>query len=566
MIPVRVGRMVASPYGFLRGTAVVMAEDVARLPSTGITPVVCGDSHLGNFGFYASPERDLVIDLNDFDEAHPGGWEWDLRRLVASIWVAGRQNGASEDDCAAAVRSCVSSYRLELAPAGRRTAVLPLLHPARRRPARRPDGGPAGRRSAALGQTRAQPHQRPRAAALHPKKSTAHGKIVEEPPLITRLPEPEAEQLAEALDDYLQTLTTHWRRVLGGYTLLDVAHKVVGVGSVGLRAYVVLLEGSSPEDVVFLQLKQARRSVLARYVHGESAWHAHQGQRVVEYQQALQTVSDPLLGWTTVNGLQYYVRQFRNMKGTIPLDAMDAKALIDYTSVVGQLLAKGHARTSGASMIAGYMGRSERVDDALCVFARRYADQTEADHAALVAAVDKRKVAGRARCLDHLRDAELVDHQLEVMLVDDLSVSALGRRGSDPVRLRLGALQRLDAFKGRRRHPSTRRPVHQKAYAAKTVEFLQCGQHGRLEHVDACIHLRRVDLDPGDSDAGTLTGFMYPVHDRDLPFVDVQAAANENLRGAGPNFLNSVSARAHRLLGLPGGGDDAAPRRPVGHQ
>ena len=155
--------------------------------------------------------------------------------------------------------------------------------------------------------------------------------------------------------------------MLGGYTLLDVAHKVVGVGSVGLRAYVALLEGSSPEDVVFLQLKQARRSVLARYVHGESAWHAHQGQRVVEYQQALQTVSDPLLGWTTMDGLQYYVRQFRNMKGTIPLDAMDAAALIDYAGVVGQLLAKGHARTSGASMIAGYLGRSDRVDDALCV-------------------------------------------------------------------------------------------------------------------------------------------------------------------------------------------------------
>jgi hypothetical protein len=141
--------------------------------------------------------------------------------------------------------------------------------------------------------------------------------------------------------------------------------------------------------VVFLQLKHARRSVLARYVHGESAWHAHQGQRVVEYQQALQTVSDPLLGWTTMDGLQYYVRQFRNMKGTIPLDAMDAAALTDYAGVVGQLLAKGHARTSGASMIAGYMGRSDRVDTALCRFARSYADQTEADHAALVAAVDR---------------------------------------------------------------------------------------------------------------------------------------------------------------------------------
>ncbi|PQD99627.1 DUF2252 domain-containing protein [Mycobacterium sp. EPG1] len=388
LIPVRVGRMIASPYGFLRGTAVVMADDVARLPSTGIMPVVCGDSHLGNFGFYASPERDLVIDLNDFDEAHPGCWEWDLRRLVASIWVAGRHNGASEQDCEEAVRSCTSAYRAEI----RRLAEEPLFSRSfTRLDVDRLAGETAGpladevRRSAARARNRTSDRALPRFT----EEVDGVRRIVEEPPLITRLPGDEAEALSEALDAYLPTLASHWRRVLGGYTLLDVAHKVVGVGSVGLRAYVALLEGSSPEDVVFLQLKQARRSVLARYVHGESAWHAHQGQRVVEYQQALQTVSDPLLGWTTVNGLQFYVRQFRNMKGTIPLDAMDPKALIDYTGVVGQLLAKGHARTSGASMIAGYLGRSEKVDDAFSVFARRYADQTEADHAALVAAVER---------------------------------------------------------------------------------------------------------------------------------------------------------------------------------
>mgnify|MGYP000617916289 FL=1 len=387
LLPIRVGRMMASPYGFLRGTAVVMAEDVARLPSTGITPVVCGDAHLGNFGFYASPERDLVIDLNDFDEAHPGGWEWDLRRLVASIWVAGRQNGASEDQLATAVRSCVSAYRQEL----RRLADEPLFGRSfTRLDVDRLAGQTAGplqqevERSAARARSRTSDRALPRFT----EEIDGQRRIVAEPPLITRLPDDEADALAEALDDYLATLSTHWRRVLGGYTLLDVAQKVVGVGSVGLRAYVALLEGSSEEDVVFLQLKQARRSVLARYVHGESAWHAHQGQRVVEYQQALQTVSDPLLGWTTVQGRQFYVRQFRNMKGTIPLDAMDAAALVDYAGVVGQLLAKGHARTSGASMIAGYLGGSARVDDALCEFARRYADQTEADHALLVAAVE----------------------------------------------------------------------------------------------------------------------------------------------------------------------------------
>ena len=388
LIPIRVGRMVASPYGFLRGTAVVMAEDVARLPATGITPVVCGDAHLGNFGFYASPERDLVIDLNDFDEAHPGGWEWDLRRLVASIWVAGRQNGGTEEQLAEAVRSCVGAYRVEI----RRLADEPLFSRSfSRLDVDRLAGAVAGplRDEVVRSATRARQRTSDRALPRFTREVGGVRRIVAEPPLITRLPDAEAEALAEALDGYLDTLSTHWRRVLGGYTLLDVAHKVVGVGSVGLRAYVALLEGSSPEDVVFLQLKQARRSVLARYVHGESAWHAHQGQRVVEYQQALQTVSDPLLGWTTMDGLQYYVRQFRNMKGTIPLDAMDGAALADYAGVVGQLLAKGHARTSGASMIAGYLGRSERVDEALTVFARRYADQTEADHARLVDAVNQ---------------------------------------------------------------------------------------------------------------------------------------------------------------------------------
>jgi uncharacterized protein (DUF2252 family) len=388
LIPIRVGRMIASPYGFLRGSAVVMAEDVAHLPTTGITPVVCGDAHLGNFGFYASPERDLVIDLNDFDEAHPGGWEWDLRRLVASIWVAGRHNGATEEQCAASVQSCVASYRSQI----RWLADQPLFARSFQRiGAERLAAEAEGALQSEVNRAAKRARNRTSDRALPRFTQEVDGvrRLVEEPPLITRLSEPDADQLAEALDEYLTTLAPHWRRLLGGYTLVDMAHKVVGVGSVGLRAYVALLEGSTPDDVIFLQLKQARRSVLARYVHGESAWHAHQGQRVVEYQQALQTVSDPLLGWTTVDGRQYYVRQFRNMKGTIPLDAIDAAALTDYAGVVGQLLAKGHARTSGASMIAGYLGGSDRADQALCLFARRYADQTEADHAALVAAVDR---------------------------------------------------------------------------------------------------------------------------------------------------------------------------------
>ena len=387
LIPIRVARMITSPYGFLRGTAIVMAADVAGLPATGITPVICGDAHLGNFGFYASPEGELVLDLNDFDEAHPGAWEWDLRRLVASIWVAGRQNSASENHCADAVTSCVAAYRAEvdfLAEQPLLTRSYNRLDLDRLRETATDKTLLAEiERSAQRARTRTSDRALPRFTREH--EGRRH--IVDQPPLITHVPEHDGEHLAAALDDYLETLAPHWRRVLGGYTVVDIAHKVVGVGSVGLRAYVALLEGSHPDDVLFLQLKQARRSVLAPFVHGDSAWHAHQGQRVVEYQQALQTVSDPLLGWTTADDRQYYVRQFRNMKGTVPLDGIEAAALADYAGIVGRLLAKGHARTSGASMIAGYAGRSDKLDRAMAPFGRAYADQTEADHAELVRAV-----------------------------------------------------------------------------------------------------------------------------------------------------------------------------------
>jgi uncharacterized protein (DUF2252 family) len=389
LVPVRVGRMVESPYGFLRGTAVVMADDVARLPATGIMPVVCGDAHLGNFGFYASPERDLVFDLNDFDEAHPGAWEWDVRRLVASVWMAGRQNGSTEQQCAEAVARCVRAYRDHLG----RLAEQPLLRRAYERVDLERLRSTATERAMLdeieRAARRARRKTSDRALPRFTQADDAEGnrRIVAEPPLITRPDDVQYERILDALDAYLGTVSSQWGRVLGGYRVVDVAHKVVGVGSVGLRAYIALCEGSSSDDVLFLQLKQARRSVVARFVHGDRAWHAHQGQRVVQYQKALQTVSDPLLGWTTVGDRQYYVRQFRDMKGAIVVDGIDAAALADYAGVCGVLLAKGHARTSGASMIAGYLGRSDKVVDALCRFARRYADQTERDHAGLVAAI-----------------------------------------------------------------------------------------------------------------------------------------------------------------------------------
>ena len=312
LIPVRIGRMSSSPFAFLRGAAAIMAEDFARLPSTGILPVICGDAHLSNFGFYASPERDLVFDLNDFDEAHPGAWEWDLRRLVASVWMAGRQNGNAEDLCAAAVAGCVRSYRDHLA----NLAEQPLLARAYERvdldrlrgtathDTTRAEIERAAKRARRKTSDRALPRFTRDPGRDLDRDGVPDRVIVAEPPLITRPDDRQYERIMVALDDYLSTLSSQWRRVLGGYRVVDVAHKVVGVGSVGLRAYIALCEGSGSDDVLFLQLKQARRSVVARFVHGDRAWHAHQGQRVVQYQKALQTVSDPLLGWTTVGDRQ----------------------------------------------------------------------------------------------------------------------------------------------------------------------------------------------------------------------------------------------------------------------
>ncbi|TCK20963.1 DUF2252 domain-containing protein [Pseudonocardia endophytica] len=393
LIDERLDRMGRSPYAFLRGVAAVHAADFSVLSSTGIHPVICGDAHLGNFGFYASPERDLVFDLNDFDEAHPGAWEWDLRRLVASVWVAGRENDATEDQCAHAVARCVTAYRTNIA----RLAEAPLLarsyeHLEADDMEDRSKG--RSRRAVAAAAKRARKRTSDRALPRFVTDDGGERRIVVEPPEITRPDAPTRAAILAALDGYLRTLPPHWARILGGYHAVDVAHKVVGVGSVGLRAYLVLCEGSSPDDVLFLQLKQARRSVVAPYVHGKEALHSHQGQRVVEYQQALQTVSDPLLGWTTVQDRQYYVRQFRDMKGAIVLDDLDAGALADYAAVCGMLLAKGHARTSGASMIAGYLGGGGKVRDALCRFAREYADQTEADHARFLRAVRSGQLRG----------------------------------------------------------------------------------------------------------------------------------------------------------------------------
>ncbi len=393
LIPVRVGRMMASPYAFLRGAATLMAEDFAGLPRTGIEPVICGDAHLGNFGFYASPERDLVFDLNDFDEAHPGPWEWDLWRLTTSIWVAGRQNGLAESTCEDAVLWCAASYRRQIS----RLAEQPLL--ARsfdrmdidRMRQEMADWSLRGEIERAADLARHRTSDRALPKLTRERNGVRH--IVEQPPLVSHVSDEEKDRLIDGIAAYLETLPSYWHRVLSSYLAVDIAHKVVGVGSVGLRAFVVLLQGNSPQDMLFLQLKQSRRSCVAPFVHGDTAWHAHQGQRVVEYQQTLQTVSDPLLGWTTVDKRDYYVRQFRDMKGAVTVEGMDGSALLDYGRICGALLAKGHARSIDATILRGYLGKGDAADRAFVRFAQGYADQTEADHGALVQAVKAGRLA-----------------------------------------------------------------------------------------------------------------------------------------------------------------------------
>ena len=328
-----------------------------------------------------------MFDLNDFDEAHPGPWEWDLWRLATSIWVAGRQNGLTEGTCEDATLWCAAAYRRQIA----KLAGQPLL-------ARSFDRMDIDRMRQEMADwsLRAEIERSANLARLRtsdralPKLTRENGgvrHIVDQPPIVTHVSEDEKERLIDGLEEYLNSLPPHWRRVLGFYVVVDVAHKVVGVGSVGLRAFVVLLQGNNAQDSVFLQMKQARRSCVAPFVHGDIAWHKHQGQRVVEYQQTLQTVSDPLLGWTTVDNRDYYVRQFRDMKGAVTVEAMDGSALVDYGRICGALLAKGHARSNGATMLSGFLGKSDVADRAIARFARAYADQTEVDQQALQRAV-----------------------------------------------------------------------------------------------------------------------------------------------------------------------------------
>ncbi len=403
LVPLRVGRMLESPFAFLRGAAAIMAADLAGAPVSGPRVLACGDAHLANFGFFASPERRLLFDLNDFDEAFPAPWEWELKRLAASAWVMGRTNGYSEARCREAAEGAAREYRETIRELHRKTAVerfyfqveTDLLASARRSGFLSGDARKARRRDSE--QVLSQIGTRTEDGSL---------RIVDQPPIMRHPDVLAIDYLEELYASYRRTLRPDASLLLSQYRLADYALRVVGVGSIGLRSWIVLLEGPTGDPFV-LQAKEARPSVLQThggltvppgFVAADLAFHG-QGYRVVGSQRVLQAQSDTFLGWIRDTRSQgdaprdYYLRQFRDMKGTVNLTRLSSDHALRYAKLCGRLLARAHTQSPGSGAIAGYLGRSPAADAAIARWARAYADQTEADLAALAKAVKSGRVA-----------------------------------------------------------------------------------------------------------------------------------------------------------------------------
>jgi len=389
LLPIRYGRMLESPFTFLRGAAAVMARDLTLTPKTGIRVQAGGDCHIMNFGAFATPERNLIFDLNDFDETLLAPWEWDLKRLAASVDVAGRSAGFKAKDREAAVRCATGSYREHMARYAKMRALQvwyeridfePLVNSILKGAARRY----TKKQIARARQEHFPLHITPAVAGRNHR--TTRIEIEDNPPLIYHPAGAHraafAKQVAHVIKRYRESLLAHFRVLLDRFEYCDMAIKVVGVGSVGTFCAVALF-ATADQEPLFLQLKEARASVLERYA-GASRFPNH-GERVVVGQRLMQAASDSFLGWT--EGLEgdrhFYIRQLRDMKVSIVIDTMNAAELGYYAEACAWALSRAHARTGDAALIAGYLGSSETFDDALARFAADYADQTERDHAAL---------------------------------------------------------------------------------------------------------------------------------------------------------------------------------------
>jgi uncharacterized protein (DUF2252 family) len=392
LAPIRYARMIPSPFTFLRGAAAIMANDLATTPRTGIRAQLCGDCHLSNFGAYASPERTLLFDVNDFDETLPGPWEWDVKRLAASLVVAGRENGFDKSDCRRAARSAAASYRTRMAEFSEmgelevwytRVSANEFLEEIT-------DSKTIKKAKKAMRKARG----RDSLQALSKLTKVVDGRriIEDDPPLLVRVLEEEIrERIYEILQMYKRTLLDDRRHLLDLYRFVDVARKVVGVGSVGTRDYVVLFEGRDENDPLFLQVKEAEVSVLE--THLTKSVYRNQGHRVVAGQRLMQAASDIFLGWLRgAGGRDFYWRQLRDMKGSAKIESLSPDELAVYARICGWALARAHARSGDRVQIAAYLGKSERFDNAMADFGEAYADQTERDHAALCTAVKSGRV------------------------------------------------------------------------------------------------------------------------------------------------------------------------------
>ena len=403
LVPIRWGRMSASPFAFYRGSAALMAADLAPLPRTDLTAQLCGDAHLANFGLYGSPERELLFDVNDFDETLPGPFEWDLKRLSTSFVLAARNNGFGEDVARLVALASVRSYREHMATYAQmreldvwysHVMADELLGMARA--AAKRAGGPADKKRIKVAEKMtAKARSRDSLQAAGKLTETVDGtrRIVEAPPVVMHFPEIEqAERTFHLFRDYKASLEDDRRELLERFEIVDVARKIVGVGSVGTLCLIVLLLGRDADDPLFLQVKQAAPSVLEPYL-GRSRF-THAGHRVVAGQRLTQAASDIFLGWMTgkPGGRQFYWRQLRDMKGSIETETLLAPGLELLAVVCGWALARGHARSGHRIAISSYLGMSDRFDQAVADFAVSYADQAERDYEAVLAAIKQGKI------------------------------------------------------------------------------------------------------------------------------------------------------------------------------
>ncbi|MER5436557.1 DUF2252 domain-containing protein [Streptomyces sp. NPDC002588] len=406
LVPIRYGRMSESPFRFYRGAAAIMAADLAETPRTGIRVQCCGDAHMLNFRLLASPERRLMFDINDFDETLPGPWEWDVKRLSASLVIAGRANGFSAKERASVVRATVGSYRERMrafAGMGNLDVWYTRFEADELRSEFAPGAGAKDRERLEGALERARGHDTLQVFGKLTHVVGGRRQIANDPPLLVRLHDllPQAEggalekEISRLVERYGQSLETDRRFLLESYRVADIARKVVGVGSVGTRCWIVLLLGRDDQDPLFLQAKEADDSVLAPYAG--SAGFRTQGERVVAGQRLMQATSDIFLGWERATGIDgrrrdFYVRQLRDWKGIAVAENMSPKRMAVFGQVCGATLARAHARSGDRIAIASYLGRGDAFDRALASFAELYADQNEKDHQVLLDAIESGRV------------------------------------------------------------------------------------------------------------------------------------------------------------------------------